>query len=131
MNAKKILISSIAAFAFVFIFEMLWHGFLMKDLYEATASVWRPQEDCNMGVMLLSQFLFALSMTIFWAKIGKHGECKKGIGFGVLSGLVVASPQLATFCYLPIPITISLLWMLSVVLRGLGVGLIIAKLYKA
>ena len=130
MNMKKIIIASVAGFIFVFIFEMLWHGFLMKGMYEATSDVWRPEADGNMIVMMFSQFLFALSMTVFWVKVGRLGPCKKGLAFGVLAGCIMASPELATFCYLPIPVTISLLWMVATVLKATATGMIIAKLYN-
>ena len=130
MNTKRFAIAAIAAFVGVFLFEMLWHGFLMKGMYDATASVWRPEGEHDMKYMFLSQFLFAVAMTFAYTKIGEHLPCKRGIAFGVIFGLVLAALQLGAYCYLPIPMTIALLWMAAALLKCLSTGMIIAALYK-
>ena len=102
----------------------------MKGMYQATSSVWRPEGEHNMGFMLLSQFLFAAVLALIYTGVGKHLPCKKGIQFGFSAGLLLAMPQLGTFCYLPIPLKISLLWMVAALLKGTGCGFVIAQIYK-
>ncbi|OUR95840.1 hypothetical protein A9Q84_15175 [Halobacteriovorax marinus] len=130
MNKKRLLFATVAGFVTVFIFEMLWHGFLMKGLYEQTVSVWRPQEESNIFIMMVSQGLFAFVTAVAYTKFAKHLKCRAGIQFGVLTGLIVAMPQLASHCYLPIPMTISLLWMLAALLRSVFASMVIATIYK-
>ena len=83
-----------------------------------------------MGVLFFSQFLFAGSLALFYTVVGKHLSCKHGIQFGFLTGLVLAMPALGTYCYMPIPLTISLLWMLASLLKCVGGGMVIASIYK-
>lgn len=130
MNMKRFPIASIGAFVFVFLYEFLVHGFLMMGLYEQTASVWRPQEESNMVVMLLSQLLFGVALAFFYPIVGPDTECKKAIPFGVGLGLVLAMPQIATYCYLPIPLTISLLWAVIALVKAIGSTYIVAKIYN-
>lgn len=130
MNQKRLIFAVIGAFIFIFIFEMLWHGFLMKGMYEATASVWKPQEEANMALMTLSQFLSALVLTVFYSKVGKHLSCQRGILFGLFAGLIIATPELAASSYLPIPFALSAMWMAASILKCVGAGMIIAKIYK-
>ena len=130
MNTKRFALATIGAFFFVMIFEMLWHGFLMKGMYDATSSVWRPEDAHYMQYMFASQFLFAGVLAYIYTIIGKHISCKHGVAFGFFAGLLLAMPQLGTYCYLPIPLTISLMWMLASVLKGLGAGVVIAAIYK-
>jgi hypothetical protein len=99
---KKMALAGIAAFLFIFIFDFLVHGLLLKSAYEATQTVWRPQEESNMVVMLLSQFLLAMAIAFFYPIIGLDKDCKKTIPFGFGLGLVMAMPQISTYCYLPI-----------------------------
>jgi hypothetical protein len=127
---KGMLISGIVAFIFVFLYEFLVHGFLMKGMYEATASVWRPQAESSMPVMLLSQFLFAMALAFFYPIIGPDKQCKKAIPFGVGLGLVMAMPQIATYSYLPIPITISLAWAVITFVQAAATSFIIAKVFN-
>ena len=130
MDKKKYAIAAIGAFVFVFVFDMLWHEFLMKGMYQATASVWRPEEEYNMGIMTLSQFFFAGILTLIYTQVGKHLPCKHGVQFGVFAGLLLATFDLAAYGYLPISFKICSLWMLASVLRCVGSGAVIAFLYK-
>lgn len=130
MNIKRFVLATIAAFVFIFIFESLWHGMLMKGMYEATISVWRPEDPAYMKYIFFSQFLFAAVLTHIYTTIGKHIACKRGVAFGFFAGLLLAMPALGTYCYLPIPLTISLMWMLASLLKGLGSGVVIAAIYK-
>lgn len=130
MNTKKFVLAVIAAFVFVFIFEFLWHGFLMRGMYEATIEVWRPEDPAYMKYIFASQLLFVAVLTYIYTLIGKHLACKRGIAFGFFAGLLLAMPALGTYCYLPIPLTISLMWMLAALLKGLGSGVVIALIYK-
>lgn len=130
MNIKRILIASVAGFVSVFLFEMLWHGFLMKGMYEATQSVWRPEDEHDMIFMFASQFLFAGAMALAYEKMGQNLKCKVGLMFGFFTGLILAMPQLGTYCYLPIPLSISLLWMLAALLKCIVVSMVIAFIYK-
>ena len=130
MNIKRLMFAAIGGFVAVFIFEMLWHGFLMKSMYNATISVWRPEAESDMKFIVASQFLFAAAMAFFYTQIGKHIPCKRGIAYGVFVGLIVAAPQLGTYCYLPIPLTISLMWMLAALIKSVVSGMAIAAIYQ-
>lgn len=127
---KKMLLGGITAFVFVFLFEILVHGFLMKDLYEASISVWRPQAESNMAVMLLSQFLFAIAVAFFYPIVGPDKDCKKAAPFGFGLGLVMAMPQIATYSYLPIPMSISLMWAVASFMKAFGSAYIVAKIFN-
>ena len=127
---KGMMFGGVAAFVFIFLFEFVVHGVLMTGMYEATKSVWRPQAETNMLVMVLSQFLHAMAIAFFYPIVGTDKECKKAIPFGVGLGLVMAAPQIATYCYLPIPMTISLAWAVSSFVTAFGAVFIIAKIFN-
>lgn len=127
---RGMLLGGVAAFVFVFVFEFLVHGFLLKGLYESTMNVWRPQAESNMAVMLLSQFLFALAVAFFYPIVGPDKECKKAAPFGFGLGLVMAMPQLASYSYLPIPISISLLWAVASFFKAFGSAFLAAKVFN-
>lgn len=133
MNYKKLIIASIAGFIAVAAFEMLWHGPIMKDMYEATANVWRPESEYTMGYMayiFISQFLFAVAMAVVYSIVRPALKCKVGIQFGFLTGIILAAPALGTYCYMPIPLSISLMWMLASLLKCLVCGVVVAFVYK-
>ncbi len=127
---KGMVLGGLAAFVFVFLFEFLVHGFVMKGQYEATMNVWRPPADSNMAVMFLSQFLFAMAVAFFYPIVGPDKDCKKAAPFGFGLGLVMAMPQIASYSYLPIPISISLLWALASFVKAFGSAFIVAKVFS-
>lgn len=127
---KGMLLGGVAAFLFVFLFEFIVHGFLMKGQYEATRNVWRPPAESNMAVMLLSQFLFAMAVAFFYPIVGPDKECKKAVPFGFGLGLVMAMPQIASYSYLPIPITISLLWAAASFVKAFGSAYVVAIVFN-
>ena len=127
---KVMLLGGLVAFVFVFLFEFVVHGFLMRGMYEATANVWRPPAESSMPVMFLSQFLFAIAVAFFYPIVGPDKECKKAGPFGFGLGLVMAMPQLAAYSYLPIPVTISLVWALAAFVKAFGSAFIIAKVFN-
>lgn len=130
MDMKRFLFAAIGAFIFVFLYELLVHGYLMISQYEQTAAVWRPQEESNMTVMLLSQFLFGVAVAFFYPIVGPDTECKKAVPFGIGLGLVLAMPQIASYSYLPIPLTLSLLWAVIAFIKALGCSIIVSKVYN-
>lgn len=130
MNMKRFLIATLGAFVFVFLYEFIAHGFLMMGLYEQTAEVWRPQDESNMQVLLASQLLFAAAVAFFYPIVGLDAECKKAIPFGVGLGLVMAMPQIGTYAYLPVPITISLSWALISFVEALVASYIVSRIYN-
>jgi hypothetical protein len=127
---KGMVLGGVAAFVFVFLFEFLVHGILMKGQYEATMNVWRPPAESNMVVMLLSQFLFAMAVAFFYPIVGPDKESKKAAPFGFGLGLVMAMPQIASYSYLPIPISISLLWAAASFVKAFGTAFIVAKVFS-
>lgn len=127
---KGMVLGGLCAFAFVFLFEFAVHGSLMMGMYQATATVWRPQAESNMAVMMLSQLLFAMAIAFFYPIVGPDKECKKAAPFGFGLGLVMAMPQIATYSYLPIPISISLAWAAASFVKAFGSAFIAAKVFN-
>ena len=130
MNTKRFMFAFVATFIFVFLFEGLWHGVLMMPLYEATEEVWRPPADASMAFLALSQLLYALLISYIFTRNYQAKGLAEGLRFGLLMGLLVGSIQLGTYSYLPIPLTITLLWVLAEVLKGLGAGVLLALTYS-
>ena len=57
-------------------------------------------------------------------------KCKIGMQYGFLIGLIVAMPALGTYCYMPIPISISLMWMAASLLKCIACGFAIGFIFK-
>jgi hypothetical protein len=127
---KGMVLGGLAATIFVFLFEFVVHGFLMKGMYEATMSVWRAPAESNMTVMFLSQFLFAMAVAFFYPIVGPDKDCKKAIPFGFGLGLVMAMPQIGSYSFLPIPLSLSLMWAAASFVKAFGSAFIVAKVFS-
>lgn len=61
MSLRRYLLSALALFVFIFMYEMLVHGFILMGVYEATADVWRDFTKMEANMPLAMGFQLALS----------------------------------------------------------------------
>ena len=133
MNAKKIFITSLVVFIFVFLFEMILHGFILKGLYIETASLWRSPEEMQsfFPLSLGVQLLFSVFSVLFYKSVVKEYSVKSGVVFGAFLGLLFGVSQFGLYAYMPIPMLLAEVWLLGIFLECLIIGLIIGLLNKA
>ena len=130
MNKKRYVISLFVVFVFVFLYEFLVHWFLLKDIYTQTAQLWRPEEEMNMFFMFMSQFGFSAVIAYIFTLHYEDKGIGEGIRFGLCIGLLLGSIDIATYSYMPIPMVLTLSWVLASLLKGLGSGVILSLVYK-
>ncbi len=130
MKSKKFGLAALAAFGFVFVFEFVVHGVLLKDMYKETAHLWRAEEDSKMQFIMLGQIVYALVTAFMFTKICDTEFFKNnGMRYGLLLGLLLASPAIASYCYMPVPMALWLSWVATEIVKGLGTGIAIALVY--
>ncbi len=127
---QRIALASVVVFVFVFLFEFLFHGILLKGMYEATAELWRPEEEHEMIYLFLSQLWFAIMVVVIFSRNCEGKGVGEGVRYGILIGLLMAAPQLATYCYLPMPLSLTLSWVVASALKGLGAGIVASLVYR-
>ena len=130
MNIKRLILASLAVFGFIFIYEFITHGILLKDLYTQTAHIWRPQEDCNMLFMLGSQILFSIAFTFLFTQKYENKGINEGAKYGVFVAYIIGAVKLGTYVYLPIPMTLTFYWVAIEIVKCIGAGTIAALVYK-
>ena len=132
MDTKKYLLTALAAFGFVFIFEFVVHGVLLKDMYVETAHLWRTEEESKMQFITLGQIVYALATAFLFTKICDTEYFKNnGLRYGLLLGILMASPTIASYCYMPVPLALWLSWVATELVKGLGTGIVIALIYSS
>src|SRR2546426_8412835 len=88
MNIKRLLWAFLAVFVFIFAFEWVFHGILLKDAYAQTMSLWRPETEM-MGYfhwLVLGQAVIALAFVLLFAR----GFTGRGVAGGARVGAMVA-----------------------------------------
>jgi len=135
MNTKRWLLASLAAFVVVFVLDGLVHGWLLRGLYEQTASVWRPQHVAGqlMWLMTLGQALFALAFAWFYTK--GHESKKPGLGQGLRFGwcaglLLVGAHNFVWYVVLPVPFVLNVGWLASALADCLAAGAAVGLIYR-
>jgi len=130
MNIKRLTISSLACFAFIFVFNYFYHHVMMGEMYQATSHLWRAESEMGrfFPFALLSQLLTAVIIAMIYLKADCDQGFKGGVAYGTVIGAFLAVLYTDMYPYMPIPNDIALLWGLSGILIGLGCGVILAFL---
>lgn len=130
MNKQRYVISLFVVFVFVFLYEFLVHGFLLKDIYTKTAALWRPEEEYKMLFMLMSQLGFSAVLTYIFTLHYEGKGVGEGVRFGLYIGMLLGSIEIGKYGYMPIPLVLMLSWVLASLLIGLGSGVVLSLVYK-
>jgi len=129
---KKVAILAIAAFATIFGFQWLYHGVYMMSDYQATAAMWRPEEQMKdfMHICMISKGLMALAASGLFCMAMKSScgsPCPvKGAKIGLLIGLLLGAASFSSYAWLPFEtMDIPLKWLAGDVLMGVIVGAVL------
>ena len=135
MHIKRFILAVVAAFAVIFVLDIIVHGKLLMGFYNQTMSVWRPQADANklMWLMTVTQAAFALALTWFYTK--GYEPQKKGLGqgirFGLYVGIVLTACQgFIWYVVLPVPFVLNLGWLASAFVKALASSIVIGLIYR-
>lgn len=132
MSKKRLLISTIIIFIFIYVFNFIWHGILLNELYIETSALWRTEDEMSklFAWGILYQFLMALIITLLFVIRHHHSNFFKDLKFGVLIGILMGLLQMSAYLYLPIGFDLAFLWFTGYFLMGIGIGLILALVYR-
>lgn len=127
---SKVLINTIVAFVVTMGFDMFFHGTYLKDAYEATASMWRSDEEMKQffDLCILYHAVLAFGIGGLYAWISKNASCggkchKTGLKFGFFIGLILGVSHAASYIWMPIPQELALNWLGGTIVWGLLLGL--------
>ncbi len=124
MTTKKLVISIGAAFAAVFVFDWIYHGMLLKGMYEGTAQLWRPEAEMKSfcAWMAAGQEVLAIAYVLLFRKGYENKGVSEGVRFGLYMGGFMAGPSLGMYAYMPIPLALALAWVVGGFLQAIAVG---------
>jgi len=132
INCKRLAMSVVAVFAFIFVSDFIIHGQLLSGIYKETAALWRPESEMQsyMPWMIFAQLL----MGTFLCLIFTYGQENKGIGEGVRYGLYIgafsAAHSFVWYAVAPIPQTLLWGWVGSCLVQSMISGVIVSLIYK-
>ena len=130
--AKRIIMAIVAVFFSWSVLDFILHGVLLKPIYEATASLWRPMEEMNMPLTYLVTLVSAACFVLIYSLLVGKKTPGSGIQFGALFGLAAGiSMGFGSYSYMPIPVTLAWGWFFGTVLEAIVAGAIVGAIVKS
>lgn len=124
-KCPKMLLAVLIGFAYIFAYEFVLHGILLKPEYEATASLWRTPEEMKALFPMMLGFQFLMSAALFCIFMcGFEKSLKGGLTFGVKLGILCGLGMSYSYIWTPIPALLAVQWFLGNFVKVLGLGLI-------
>jgi hypothetical protein len=132
MNIKRLLFAIIAGFIVVFGTDYLIHGIWLMPDYEATKSLWRPDNEMqsHFSWMLSAQLLCAVTFVIIWAKGFAGRNLGTGAVFGLLMGLFQNVWAIVNYVVLPMPAELAVKWFFSGLAQAVLLGIVTSLVYR-
>ena len=133
MNWKKFFFAFIAAFVFVFLYEWLFHGILMKGSSSEIPALWRPEAEFQsfFPLLVFGQIIFVFFFTLIFVRgFGSGGGIGGGLRYGALIGLLGVGANIIQYAVQPLTTHILICWSISGIIEFAIAGAIVGAIYK-
>ena len=132
MNKKRFWWSWLAVFAFIFLFEWVFHGTFLKGWYESTASMWRSESEMMSKSywMIAGQVWLAGVFCWIFLKGYENKGLWEGVRYGLWVALLMTAPWVIMYSVAPYPGMLTWWWIVGGVVEFVVAGGILASVYK-
>jgi hypothetical protein len=128
---KKTLIATLVVFLAWEVLDSLIHGLILRGAYAATPTLWRPQAEMKLLLLLLTVLATALCFCTIYAKWIQPKGIQTGLLFGLWFGIAQGLGMgFGSYSVQPISSVMALTWFLGTAVEGTVAGLIAAALIK-
>jgi len=128
---KKTILAVLAVFVSWQILDFLIHGVILSSTYQATASLWRPEAEMMMGLMMFVSLVSALCFVLVYDWFFKEKNMMTGLKYGLIFGIGVGiSMGYGTYSVQPIMYLTALGWFLGTIVEGAIAGLVTGLIIK-
>ena len=127
---KKFFIAGILGVIFTSVFDFVLHQNILKDLYAATAHLWRPESEMVCWAMMLGTALFVFGSVGIFSKNFEGKGISEGIRFGILLAVITLPGSLTMYSVMPIPMNLLMFWLGGTVIQCVGLGVLYSLVYK-
>ena len=132
MNWKKFLVAFVAAFIFIFLWGWLFNELFMKNVYAATADLWRPQNEImsRMHFLIIGQAVLTFALVLIFASGFSSGGVGAGIKLGIMIEILAFGARLMMYAVQPFPAKLVAYWTVGGFIEMIIAGAIIGAIYK-
>lgn len=132
MNFKRLLLAIVTVFAVLFASDWLIHGVLLKNAYQATAALWRPEAQMAQFCLWMfgGQLLLSAGFCVIYTFGHQARGMMEGVRFGALVALVLWSRDFVMYAVQPIPLYLIFYWMIGILVQLILAGIVVSLIYK-
>jgi hypothetical protein len=128
MNHKRGFLTFVVAFVFMFFFGFVWHGVLMKPMYNAASSLWRSEP--VFPILILGHAVVAFAFTgLYVSKVGVN-SAGVGFGYGIVIGIFACGVNIIRFAVEPLTTNILFMWFAGDLICFAIMGALVGAIYK-
>src|SRR5213083_2224114 len=129
---KRFIVAFIAAYVFMFFWGWLLNGVFLKDVYEQTPNLWRPQSEMMslFHWIIIGQALVVFSFVMIYASGFAGGGIIAGIRLGLLLEIAAIGMRLGFYAVQPIPGKLIVYGSIGGVIEMVIVGAMVGAIYK-
>lgn len=130
------LMSALILAVVIFLFDSVYHGFLLSDSYIKTAHLWRSGEEMgkyfpfNIAIYLVSSILIVTLFKKFVLISDKKLLLYRSFEFGLIFGSLIGLVLLGFYAYMPIGLGLAFAWFFGSFLHGVIIASILYLLYR-
>ena len=129
---KQTIWAVIAIFIAWSLLDFLIHGVLLQATYQATANLWRPENEMNMPLMYVVTLILSVGFAAIYSSLINPKSLAAGIKFGVIFGLATGvSMGFGSYSYMPIPLSLAFSWFIGTLVEIGLAGVIVGLMIKA
>ena len=132
MNCKRLALSIIAVFIFIFLFEWTFHCVYMNELYMSTKHLWRPDADMMqyMPLLFIGQFILAVVFCVIYTRGYEGRGIMEGVRYGLYIGLLFTSMHITMHAVAPYTTELTVTWIVGGLLEMMLAGVVVSLVYK-
>lgn len=130
MIKNRFIFPILAAFAVIYTIDFIVHGVILANWYQRTTVLWRSPEIVHMWLMFASQFVFAIVFVYIFSTNYQNRGPSEGVRYGLCMGTLLATIDIGTYCYLPMPVELIMAWVLASYAKSILGGVALALVYR-
>jgi len=128
---KRPFIAVVVIFIAWSLLDFVIHGLLLQEIYEATASLWRPMEEMNMTLMYIVTLAYTVCFVAIYDVFVSQKSVSTGIKYGALFGLAAGiSMGFGSYTFMPIPWSLALSWFTGTLVESIVAGALAGAIIK-
>lgn len=126
---KNLIIGTIGVFVAWMALDFVFHGIVLADMYQKTASLWRPENEMKMGLNVLVVLITAAIFTAIYVFLIRNKGIKTGLIYGLLYGIAVGvGAGFGSYSFMPLPFSLALSWFGIIVLESVIGGAVLGAI---